>query len=460
MERRWWCLILGVVVVVGLVWTRDAASQQIFACVQQGSLHVRIVGNPSDCRGPEAAVSWNVVGPQGPAGPAGPQGPQGIPGPQGVPGPVGIPLPVAITVNCDAGQSITQALQTVSGAPLTVTVLGTCTENVVIARDGVTLVASPPSGGTISSADPTQNAITIDGVRIAINGLTVTGGRNGIRVQGSATIENTIVQNAASNGIFFYNGQGVVDGCTIQNNSSSGVAVEGGNVTLTGNTISHNGIGVRLLLASSARIGLSTTNEYIGNTISDNGMSGVYIGFGASAFLGGNTISSNGENGVNVLGASAALYGKNRMTANGGSGLYLWASHVMVERPFTKGGENLADFIDMIDSNRGVDPNTAGVILAFDASLEVKGNLTIINNTGDGLNVTRRSIARLRAASPAIISNNTVAGISLRRGGTINLQTGPTATGNSIGLLCSDGESSYDGITTGIQSVDSRCTGF
>jgi len=69
-----------------------ARAQELFACVSTKSGSLRMVASPADCiASRETAVSWNVVGPQGPPGEQGPPGPEGPPGP---PGPTGSPLRV------------------------------------------------------------------------------------------------------------------------------------------------------------------------------------------------------------------------------------------------------------------------------------------------------------------------------------------------------------------------------
>jgi type VI secretion system Hcp family effector len=64
------------------------ATQTIYACVDQAG-HVRLVAAGDSCKSNETAVSWNTVGPQGPAGPQGAQGPAGPQGPTGPAGPQG-----------------------------------------------------------------------------------------------------------------------------------------------------------------------------------------------------------------------------------------------------------------------------------------------------------------------------------------------------------------------------------
>lgn len=55
----------------------------VFHGCYDGSGHLRIVGDPSECRRNETSISWNQIGPPGPQGEQGPQGPEG---PQGPPG--------------------------------------------------------------------------------------------------------------------------------------------------------------------------------------------------------------------------------------------------------------------------------------------------------------------------------------------------------------------------------------
>src|SRR4030042_1692266 len=94
-------------------------------------------------------------------------------------------------VNCNKGETITYALQKSDGKPITIQVKGACNENVTIDRDDVTLIAHP-SGGAINGVEPIDATIIIMGDRTVIDGLTVTGGGDGIRVPGkSALIRNS-----------------------------------------------------------------------------------------------------------------------------------------------------------------------------------------------------------------------------------------------------------------------------
>jgi type VI secretion system secreted protein Hcp len=82
-------LVLGAIVValvaVGAgtyAWAASTDAQTLNACAdKQGNL--RLVDPGAACKKDELAVSWNTIGPQGPAGPAGAQGPAGKDGANG-----------------------------------------------------------------------------------------------------------------------------------------------------------------------------------------------------------------------------------------------------------------------------------------------------------------------------------------------------------------------------------------
>ena len=81
-------ITIGALLGAGLTAFVGAQGGVIVACVNGQNGNARIVGSAGDCRQPEYAVQWNIVGPQGPQGE---QGPQGAPGPQGPPGQQGPP---------------------------------------------------------------------------------------------------------------------------------------------------------------------------------------------------------------------------------------------------------------------------------------------------------------------------------------------------------------------------------
>lgn len=174
-------------------------------------------------------------------------------------------------VNCNKGETITDALQKFDDKPITIQVKGTCNENVTIDKDDVTLIAHP-SGGAINGVEPIDATVIIRGDRTVIDGLTVTGGGDGIRVLGkSALIRNSTVQNVGWHSIPFYGGNGTVDNCTILNSGIDGVFVLYGSALVTN------------------------------NRIQTSGYDGVAIGHGGIATVTDSMIQKSGGNGVNIF---------------------------------------------------------------------------------------------------------------------------------------------------------------
>ncbi len=373
-------------------------------------------------------------------------------------------------VNCTKGQTIAHALQGLDFISITIQVKGTCSENVEIVRDDVTLKADP-LGGTVIGPDPNVPTIIVRGFRTVIDGLTVSGGANGIVVRGSATIRNCTVQNACTNGmVFFHGGNGTVDHCTVQSNGGHGVVIEGGSATVINSAISSNpNTGINVSLAGSARIGITDQTQYAGNTISNNQGSGILISNSAGAFIGGNTVSGNGTNpsslygnfGVLISSASAILVGNNSITGNNGSGVLAERSAVRIGNP------SFGLPITNVITGNGTTPvpNAAngGIFGTQGSSLQIQ-SATINGNTGNGVFLTLRSNARLYDST---VNNNSGNGILLVQGAALSLQNPvATVTGNGqFGLQCGGGEASYDGNPSGISGntvgdVSATCTGF
>jgi TolB protein len=77
------------------------SGEVICACVAADDGAVRLVAQGEACRADEVAVTWGVVGLQGPPGDPGPAGPRGEPGYDGLPGPPGVG-----DLGCATGQII------------------------------------------------------------------------------------------------------------------------------------------------------------------------------------------------------------------------------------------------------------------------------------------------------------------------------------------------------------------
>jgi len=365
---------------------------------------------------------------------------------------------LTVRVRCCLGQTIARALQQGDERkPLVVVVAGTCSENVVIDRADVTLIADP-AGGMVNGPDPTADTIRVLADRVTIEGITVMGGRTGIAGAGAGglIVRNCLVQQTGLTGIaLIQGGSGTIDGCTVQDNPGVGVVIGAAAGTVINSLITQNGqSGIVVTDGGSGRIGLTALNALAGNTISNNGSNGVTLLLGSAAFLAGNTISGNGTNpalgrvGIGVFNATAHIIGGNSITGNAGHGIAGRSASLVVGDPIFG-----LPIVNNINGN-GTAGFGGGIFGFVGTSLLIR-NATISGNNGFGLILSLRSSAE--------ISGNTIQntigpapngdGIRLVFGSGLFIDPPPaqpnTVVGNAgFGVNCTDGESSL--VNTGL----------
>ena len=376
---------------------------------------------------------------------------------------------MVVTVRCDKGKTIGAALAEHKG-PLTIQVIGVCQESVPIDRDDVSLVAGA-AGAEIHGPDAVTNTVAVSGNRFVLDGLSVTGGRNGVVVTGGsrAELRNCRVASAAGAGIaagigilFFQGASGSVDACEVTGNKADGMMIDGALAVITNSRFTANGRnGVFVFGGSTTRIGLTNSFAVAPNVISDNGGNGLHITQGSMALVYGNTISGNGVNpaspvgrfGVILFQSRADLIGGNSITGNFGTGVALFSSTAFIGDP----GFGLA-FTNTIRGNSTAAPG-AGVSVGIASSVVIRA-ATVDANNGAGVALTERSTVVLFSAN---VTNNTANGVQLAQGsGLVFRPFAPLSvlSGNTgFDLKCLDTESS---ITTGYAdspTIDG-CTGF
>jgi len=373
-----------------------------------------------------------------------------------------------VTIRCDKSKTIADALAQQQGGPLTVEVVGTCFEHVTVRRSDVTLVAGSP-GAAIQGTDPTVDTLTVLADRFVLDGLSVSGGRNGIVVTGAsqAQLRNCTARASGSGivggiGILFSQGaSGSVDSCNSSGNPADGIMLDGAIVAMTNSTFKGNARnGVFVFGASTSRIGF--TNAFVPgpNIISDNGANGIHLTQNSLGLIFGNTVTGNGTNpnsplgrfGVLLFHSRADLPGRNTITGNFGAGILLTGSTGVIGDPgFGLPSDNT------ISGNSTAAPS-GGVVLGL-ASAAVVRNATIQANNGAGLNLAGRSTVSMFSG---IVTTNTINGLQLSQGSTVLFQNVPplASIGGNTGtdLLCLDGESSFTGPLTGTPTI--TCTGF
>lgn len=372
-----------------------------------------------------------------------------------------------VIVRCGKGKTIADALGEHYG-PLTIQVVGTCHENVVVQRSDVTLVAGAP-GAAIQAADATLDTLTVAADRFVLDGLNVSGGRNGIVVAGAsqAQLRNCTARGAGSGivggiGIQFSLGaSGGVDRCVSSGNPADGIFLDGSVVTITNSTLQGNARnGVFVFGASTARIGMTSVFAPGPNVISDNGANGIHVSLASLGVIYGNTVTGNGTNpssplgrfGILVVQSKADFPGGNTITGNFGSGIAFSGSGGFIGDP----GFGLPS-VNVIRGNSTAAPS-AGISLAL-GSAAVMRNATVEGNNGAGVSLGGRSTLSVFSGS---LTNNNANGLLVSQGSAVLFQpVAPLASisGNTgFDLKCLDGESSFTGQPGGTPNID--CTGF
>ena len=373
------------------------------------------------------------------------------------------------TVRCDKGKTIGASLAEHDG-PVTLSIVGVCDEHVVVNRNDVSLVAGAPGAG-IHGPDPAVNTLQVTGDRFLLDGLTVTGGRNGIVVSGGtrATIQNCTALASGSGivggiGIVFFHGTtGTIDSCTSNGNPADGLMLDGAVASITNSSFSSNHrAGILVFGGSTARIGLSNAFTAAGNTINGNGSNGIHVTIGSTAIIIGNTISENGTSPTGAfgrIGIAAAIQSRidviagNTITNNFGAGVFVGSGSMagIGDPGFGLGVANL------IRGNSTAAP-AQGINVTLSSTLILRG-ATVDNNNGAGIALSARSTM---SAFSNTITGNSVNGVQLSQGSAAIFQPIPpfsNVSGNTgTDVICLDGESSVTGPLAPGATVN--CTGF
>jgi len=214
-------------------------------------------------------------------------------------------MPTTHTVDCNAGQKIQDKIAIAQPGD-TILVNGNCSENTIIPPE-VVRITLDGQGKTVIQAPPKGDGFFVRGREITIKGFTITGGRDGIHLSGSASgasaniVENSI-RKTGRHGIHLdHTSVGRIAGNTIEDVHACGIDIAEQSVARVGyllrplgpgpNTIRNSGEhGISVNRGSSARI--------VGNTIESNKGSGVLVTRNSQADIFGNAISGNAGNGV------------------------------------------------------------------------------------------------------------------------------------------------------------------
>jgi hypothetical protein len=208
--------------------------------------------------------------------------------------------------------------------PNTLTVSGSCHENVVIQGfDRLTLIATPgtsindASGGTAFVLD------IRDSQRVTVQNFIVNGGAEGVVCESFSLcrLNGNTVQGSSDSGVEVLHSRASLRDDIIQNNAGPGLSIlQSADVTASGITLQGNqgeaGADVR------AHSTLTASNT----TARNNTFDGMFAIDNSTIILFGGTITNNGENGITVSAASLVRFtvpvsGTTIVTNNFGSGV-------------------------------------------------------------------------------------------------------------------------------------------
>lgn len=335
--------------------------------------------------------------------------------------------PVALTVACP-GQTIGDALASApAGAPLTLTVSGVCTENVVVMRDDVAMLGAG-AGATVVAADASLPAILLEGARrVTLDRVSTSGGAGGVvGVRGAVfTLSNASVTGATRFGVLAsFGSTGTAANVLVSGIVGEGVIAANDSVlAVVDSTVENNtGSGMVASRGSHLRVGQDLTGALVARpvTVQNNGASGIQIADSSAGIVVATTVQGhpNGT-GIGVSGSSAARIGAvpglvapNTIT-NSRTGISVFQS----SQAFIQGNT--------------ISVSVNGIALTGAASATILGN-AISASSDKGITLSETSTARIGVADNGVtVLGNTVQ-TSVRDG--IGVFTGSSAVlaGNTV----------------------------
>jgi len=347
-----------------------------------------------------------------------------------------------VTVGCPGGSggtftSISAALAAISPiGPSTITVTGTCNENVTIVNSQfITIVAG--TGGARVVAPKDSDAFDIStSTGITLQGLEIIG----------VPPSNP---NNAGVGVFLTEGSDVhIVRCTVHDNQGGGVLAQTSQLFLNHTQIHNNnpGDGLDVLDNSNADMVASTI---VNNGLAGAGSAGVFADNGSSIVIRQtNFIENNGDYGIfaralsNVRFQSGFVGRFTTVSGHGVNGIVVTRdSHLQVNGVTTQ----------VITGNGSSCPSdpTCGGIYAFRGSVATVGNGSVSGNQGSGINADQGSNVSLGGAA---VSNNTGDGVHVEEIAFGNIFSA-TITGNGGFSVFCDARSLVDGNLSGFANV-------
>jgi len=282
--------------------------------------------------------------------------------------------PQSVAVNCAEGQTVGQALAQTAGrtAPLTIRVVGVCTENVVIGRDDVTLVGNNRTNDRVQALLENKPAVSVSGgQRVTIRELGVQGGSyalslglgavvgaHNIDVNGGVNVISSVLQldRVVVEGMVSASAGSVLrlDTTTVQNGPFAGVVIHDSNLFAMASTIRDHRASA--ISAANASLWLD------GGTLIER--NGIFAGGGSSIHLGRATI--RGSSGFGIFLGDTSVVGGNEstvITGNAGWGIECQGSPALPQIASAgPGGEFSLNGTNVFGNTRG-QINCPGIVI-------------------------------------------------------------------------------------------------
>jgi hypothetical protein len=361
-------------------------------------------------------------------------------------------LPTAVlalnptTVNCP--DSIQVAID---GGFDEITVNGTCTENVFVRHDDITIQGD--------GNDTIVGQLWVEGARrIAIQNLTITGGpENGIMAINGATVTaaNLLIENVPHVGVnTLRNASVVADNVTIRN-ANYGVSVgDSGNLNVTGSLIEQialNGVDVfnggtaalnQVTIRGAATGIFAGANAYVevtGAVIENSGDAGISLHRGADSLLTSSTIQNNGGNGIVLDTNCSAIGGDLTIVGNGGVGMVVAQESTAV----------LDNLIVRDNAITGIDVSKGSSGTFTNSTIENNGECGVCASHGSSVDLGDNTIAgslegvSISTHSFGFLAGNDISSTAEEDSAALGVLWGSTGRLNGQNTLASNGWAAY-----------------
>lgn len=264
--------LLVLLVGVAVAYAAPAGSSAILGCAKEPNGQLRIVGDASQCGPGERLIEFQAS----------------------------IPASQSVLVDCTKGERVSDALaQTAVATGVVITIKGTCSESVTVARDNVTLQGDG-SGGTIQKDSGKGPAIWIPGARnVAISRLTLLGGAIGA-AGGALFSADRVVMLGPGAGISVTTGAtGTLVNSTVDG-FGRGVSVsQGGSLSITGASTIRSSGDFNVEASNGGSVVIGGGGKFGGvPLITDSGHHGVIAGWGGSITIGNAVVQNSAGTGV------------------------------------------------------------------------------------------------------------------------------------------------------------------